>query len=51
MTTQACAASVSQFVPADRACFRPVWQQRGEPELAGMPALGIGFTTEVAYER
>jgi hypothetical protein len=25
-------------------------QRVGEPELAGMPALGIGFTTEVAYE-
>lgn len=29
VTTQACAASVSRFVPADPACFRLAWQRRG----------------------
>jgi hypothetical protein len=29
VTTQACAASVSRFVPADPACFHLAWQRRG----------------------
>ena len=36
--------------PAVEASASFIRQRVGEPELAGMPALGIGFTTAVAYE-